>query len=442
MDYIRIRKVIEADFDSVVELSGGQRIPEEGSADYLLHEALLELKLVEEEGLEKATRRVKVAKIFRERQPDAPTVRVVPQILDPTGQRAYYTAVAGPIKTHVKKADNQLERTRKRKNPQLVRVIVIINNGYAALSHEEFKSICVKCAQNDTKKIDWVVCGGIYYHSDQFDSYVIAPFEGIPINIGCPFPSFELLQREWGNFVEKLVTELIRGPGPPDTGRMPVLDLTFEIEGIRYVKPAPAMPESQFWPGGRRPRDNTTGITSCPPVALAFPGLSEVDWARFKQALPTSKTLQATHQEFEAFQREQEQRCDKKLKPFVPIGVTYSEFAIWIARKDGDWTFRDISQFAAEQFSKELWKVLQTSRSMREVTVLPLEYIHCVVEEIGQDQVNDYASIYYVSEVLEFEREELILDKTRLFFEHALSLAGAYAIKKGVSQILFTRVQG
>lgn len=441
MDYIRIRRIVERDFDSLVESSGGKRIPEEGSADYLLHESLLELKLVEEEGLEKATRRAKVAKIFRERQPDAPTVKVVPQILDPIGARAYYNAVAGPIKTHVKKAADQLDRTRKRENPELVRVLVIVNNGYAALSHEEFKNICVKCAQNDTRKIDWIICGGIYYHSDQFDSYVIAPFEGIPINIGCAFPSFELLQREFGNFTESLVTELIRGPGPPDTGRMPVLDLTFEIDGIRYVKPAPLMPESSFWPGGKRPRDNTTGITSCPPVALVFPRLSEADWNLFKQALPDSNTLQTKYRAFQKFERDQERKLNKKLKPFVAVGVKYSDFAAWITQPSGDWTFADITKFAAEQFSAELRKVLEASKSKSEVTIFPLEYIHCIVEEIGQDQANDFASIYYVSTILGFEREELLLEKTRMFFEHALSLAGAYAIKREICDVFYTRIR-
>lgn len=441
MDYVRIRRIVESDFDSVVELSGGRRVLEEGSADYILREAVLELKLVEEEGLEKTTRREKVANIFREGQPDAPIVKVIPEMLDPAGARAYYNAVAGPIKTHVKKAADQLDKTRKRENAELVRVLVIVNNGYAALSHEEFKSICVKCAQNDTRKIDWVVCGGIYYYSDQFDSYVIAPFEGIPINIGSAFPSFELLQRDWGNFVENLVTDLIRGPGPPDTGRMPVLDLVFEIDGVRYVKPAPGMPESSFWPNGRRPRDNTTGITSCPPLALVFPGFSEEDWRLFRERLPDSKVLKTTYQGFQKFTREQERKCNKKLKPFVAIGVTYSDFIEWIARTNGNWRFADISEFAAEQFSTEVRKIVEASKSKSEVMISPLEYILCVVEEIGQDQANDFASIYYISRILGFEREELLLEKTRMFFEYALSVAGAYALKEGVSDVFYTRIQ-
>ena len=50
MEYIRIKAVTEADFDQVITSAGGSRIIADGSADYLLNEAIIELKLVSEEG--------------------------------------------------------------------------------------------------------------------------------------------------------------------------------------------------------------------------------------------------------------------------------------------------------------------------------------------------------------------------------------------------------
>ena len=82
--------------------------------------------------------------------------------------------------------------------------------GYTELSSHDFRAICVKCTQNDTTKIDWLICGGVYYHSDRFDNYLTATFEDIPINVGRPFPSHEKLLTAWNAFVEKTVTELIR----------------------------------------------------------------------------------------------------------------------------------------------------------------------------------------------------------------------------------------
>ena len=248
MEYIRIRQISEADFDSLIVKAGGQRIPDEGSADYILNEAVIELKLLEEEGFEKSTRRAKIAKIFREKQPSAPTVIVDPELLDVAGKRAYQNAVGGPIQTAIKKAASQLDGTRIRVNQNLVRVLVILNIGYTSLSEEEFKSICIKCVLNDTTRIDWIVCGGIYYYSDKFDSYIISPLQGMAVNVQCAFPSLELLQKEWGQLVEAFMTETMREPGPLETGKMPVLDLAFELDGVRYVRPSPRMPKSKFWP--------------------------------------------------------------------------------------------------------------------------------------------------------------------------------------------------
>jgi hypothetical protein len=69
MDYTRIGTVAEKDFDSVIKEAGGVRIEEPSSADYLLNEAVVELKLIEEEGLDKGTRQIKIAKLFRRQQP-------------------------------------------------------------------------------------------------------------------------------------------------------------------------------------------------------------------------------------------------------------------------------------------------------------------------------------------------------------------------------------
>ena len=127
MDYVKIRAITEADFDEVVIVAGGTRIPEDSSADYLLNEAVIELKFIEEEGLEKESRRRKVADIFRKQQPNVPVVVVDEKTLNPDASRDYYNAVSGPIKTHVKKAASQLDATRLRINPQLIRVLVLVN---------------------------------------------------------------------------------------------------------------------------------------------------------------------------------------------------------------------------------------------------------------------------------------------------------------------------
>jgi len=442
MEYIRVKNISESDFDAIVKDAGGVRISSEGSADYLLNEALIELKFVQDEGFEKPTRQKKIANLFHALQPHASVVIVNPDLLDKTNSRDYYNIVAGPIKTHVKKADKQLEATAQRYNPKPIRVLVILNLGYTALSPDEFKSVCFKCVLNDTTKIDWVVCGGIYFHSDKMDNYLFARFEPVPINVNRTFPSYDALANSWGSFVERLATSLIREITPPDQGRLPVLDLAFEVDGIRYVKPSPAMPKSNFWPSGRAPRDNTSGLTKCPPVARVFPALSVDDWKLFKEKLPTIHNLQSSYKDWQSFQASREHERSEILKPLVILDVKYSSFTAWISKPSDNWQFADICEFATHLFELRIRDILERLKDKEKTKIIPPEYIYLIVHEIGQDEVNDLCSIYYVSETPGFEREEVILKNEKLFFKYGVVVAASYAVKRKVDVVFYSKRQG
>jgi hypothetical protein len=51
-------------------------------------------------------------------------------------------------------------------------VLVILNTGYTALSIDEFKDICLRCVHKPdyNSRIDWVICGGIYFASDKAEN--------------------------------------------------------------------------------------------------------------------------------------------------------------------------------------------------------------------------------------------------------------------------------
>lgn len=307
MDYLRIKTISEAEFDTVVESAGGSRIRADGSADYLWRDAVVELKLVLEEGLEKDVRQNKIASLFQEQQSPRPVVVVDPQLLDEKRLLAYYNIVSGPIKNHVRKAAKQLDATSQRYSPPLTRVLIILNIGYATLLPDEFKAICAKCVRNNTTKIDWVICGGIYFFSDKFDSYLIAPLEGIPIDVGHSLSFLPKLQQAWGEFAETAVTDLMRIKPAVFESRLPVVDFTFDLDGVRYVKPCPRMPKSSFWPSGSRPRDNSSGIDLSPQVARTFPAFSEGNWNRFRGRLQGDSHLQSSYKSWLGFQDDQEQ---------------------------------------------------------------------------------------------------------------------------------------
>ena len=440
MEYFRIKQITESDFDSVIAEAGGARIASENSADYLLDEAVVELKLVEEEGFQKETRQRKIAELFGKLQPQSPVVVVNPKALDEAGARLYYNIVSGPIKTHVKKAAAQLEKTSQRYSPRPTRVLVILNVGYTALSVDEFKSACIKCVHNDTSKIDWVICGGVYFHGDKFNYYLIEPFEDIAINLNSSFPSLGKLQEAWGKFAERIATQVIRNQADiAEDGKMPVLDLAFEVDGVRYVKPSPKLPKSDFWPTGYRPRENTTGIEKCPAVAIAFPALLEEDWAKFKADLPSEATLNSSYKAWIGFQQSEDKRLSKARLPFLAVPVEHSAFKAWVSKPIDEWEFVDLAKFANHLMDDLLLRVLQQAKEKEEVRVMPIEYMHLVVQEIGQDKANDVCSLYFVSELPGFNRREAVFEGERMFYEHGCVLAATYVIKRGVNHLLYSK---
>jgi hypothetical protein len=441
MEYIRIKAITEEDFDQIVTSAGGSRILQEGSADYLLNEAIIELKLVSEEGFEKTDRQNKLASLFLKTQPNQPVVLIKPESLNETDSREYYRIVEGPIKNACKKASKQLQLTAERYSHSQVRVLVILNIGYTPISPDEFKEVCFKCVRNDTSGIDWLLCGGIYFYSDKFDSYVIAPLEELPVNLGRSFPSQKSLADAWGQFLEKLMTEVIRNPKPFSDGRMPILDLMFDLGGIRYIKPAPGMPQSTFWPGGEAPRDNSSGIMSCPPVASTFPSLSEHEWKHFKEAMPSAAQLKTTYREWLKSYPDEVIESKNPLKPLVFIEVTFDEFTCWIGKPKVRWQFADLGKFASGVLHQRALTILNEAKDKEQTLVVPLDYVHLVVNEVGNDKANDFTSIYYVSELPGFERKEALVENARLFFEYGIAVAAAHAIKRKVNTVLFTKIR-
>ena len=304
---LRIARVTEADFDRLVTLAGGRRNSEDSSAkdapnaDYLLDDAIIELKLIEEEGLEKHERQRRLAGLFRGYQPKIPVVVLDPACLDAEGERRYFRIVAGPVQNSIKKASRQLECTRQGAGGDLARVLVAINNGYTALTHDEFTRVALKSAHNDTRNIDSVVVGGVYYYTDDFDFYALFPFEEYPINLSRRFVSFQRLKQRWDEFAEQIMTATLRGGTPDRFDKIPVVDIAFDIDGVTFVKPAPNMgTPSSFW-GAERPRRNSTGLTSCPPVAMTFPDIDEQAWARLASTLGTSGFLKGSFPEWSRF---------------------------------------------------------------------------------------------------------------------------------------------
>ena len=448
MEYMRIARLREEDFDGIVTSCGGHRAvvdhtrSKAQNADYILNEAIIELKLVDEEGLNKENRQKKVAELFRAVQPDKPTVVLDAEMLDGGSKKVYYNLMEGPIKTHVKKASKQINHTQKSLRETKLRVLLVVNVGYTALDMREFSSVVLKCARNDTSKIDYVIAAGLYYYSDRFDGFVFTPFELYPINVTSLFQSFESLRDSWHTFTEKFMTSFVLGQQRLDNNRLPVIDIKFWHEDKLFIKPAPRFGKpSSFWPEGRRPRENSTGISVCPPIAMTFPELTIQQWTLFKGLFPKDHHWGGCYSDWIAWSDREAERLHDRLKPFVKVAIDFEQCQKWCSQRYGHWGFSEICQFANSCFDEQAKEIITKAIQKSEAKVLVPHYIYLITEEIGQDMENDLSSIYFVSDVPGFERKETILENERLFFEHAVALAAAYAIKRKASIVMYDKDQ-
>jgi hypothetical protein len=437
LGYLRIGKILEEDFDLIVAEAGGSRYSADHSreiklnADYRLGNAVIELKFSEEEGLEKDTHRGKMAALFRGAFPDRPTLILEPSLLEENDQRKYYRILETPVKRRIRKADKQLAKSAK---DEEARVLILVNNGYGALSHEEFKSLAIKCATNDTSNVDVLITCGLYFYSDLIDNYVISHFEPTVIRKDRVVISQDSLHDAYNRFVGRFMTAFVKEPEARIRDRLPVLDLEFQMDGFRYVKPAPQMGKpSNFWVHGR-PRKNSTGIETCPPVATVFPNVSKAEWEIFvrETSFPFWKS---SFQEWVRFREEEMESANDPMRPLVPFSVTYSGFSDWV-EKTGEHSFASLSRFAMALFQEAIDKQIDRASKQSEFKLELPKFIGLFVEEIGQDKANDISSIYLVEDRGEQEDVTPLLENQPIFFEYALCLACAYAIKHGASIVL------
>lgn len=444
MDYMRLYKLTEDDFDRIIESAGGKRLSLDNSrektrnVDYILDDAIIELKFVEEEGLEKQERQKKLAAIFKKQFSNRPVIVLDPKLLGEKERRDYYKAMSTPIKEHLKKADKQLKQTAQ-KHEEKTKVIVLLNIGYGSLYHEEFKEIAINRATNDTGQIDCLIVGGIYFYSDRYDSYVISPFDEIPINISKRFSGFDKLNKCWKDFLDDFMTSaiLLNRDSYPD--RLPVIEMDFEVDSIKFVRPAPPIGKpSKFWVNGR-PRENSTSITKCPPAGIIFPKLNRENWEKFREKEYYDTAFKDTYREWLDYAAEKRAENKDELKPFIEIEITYDEFCKQYDENEA--YFVHLCEYATEVFKKRITDVIEAAKDQAEVKIILPEYILLVVEEIGQDKANDLSSIYHVRQSLGEQNVDKILENKKLFFEYSLALASSYAVKHSISNVIYQRDQ-
>jgi len=146
-----------------------------------------------------------------------------------------------------------------------------------------------------------------------------------------------------------------------------VEDVTFQVDGVTYVVPTPAMgKESRFFAHGR-PRKNSTGIETSPPVATVFAGLSHCEWGEFRRFHPD----EVRYPEYSEWKKlEVRAKAESDLKPFVVVPVTHAGWWEWVQDQPGGLDI-SVHRYATDLFHVKIMQVIEGARERKIGMVLP-----------------------------------------------------------------------
>lgn len=445
MEWFRVRPLSETDLDAVISNAGGERAYRDADrrgqpgADYRLAEAVIELKALDDEGLAKPERQAKLAALFRTHSQGRPVIVLDREALPLRAQVEYDRTMEGPIKTAIAKARKQLKQSRKEFADVACSIFMIINNGYTALDHKSLTRLAANRVRNDTNEIDGLVVAGCYYYSDGFDRYMVCPFDYIPINFGRSFVSFDKLKMAWNAYVDEFMTAVVLGKLEAASVKGPVIDTQFDLDGVTYVKPAPPIGESSGFFGPTRPRKNTSGLDRCPPVATTYPAMTRREWNLFRRALPDEPDLFQTFNEWQV-RLVAAAACGTALQPFVPVSVNFQDWDEWCRKQRLLRSLDAIRKYANAVFERNVRALAAAAREHQSISILPHRYVLAVTEEIGQDKANDVSNIAVIRERSDGSSAIRPLVKNiRIFHEHAVILASAYALAEGIEFVLWKK---
>jgi hypothetical protein len=440
MDPFPITALTEEDLDRIVEAAGGERAHPDADrrdregADYLLGTTMIELKMLDDEGFSKPERQARLAGLFSALEPDRPVVVLDPARLSPPEQLKYRRIIEGPVKRAVTKARAQLIQSRTERPEAKGSVLWIVNNGYTSLDHDSLEEIVANRVRQDTTHIDGVIVSGCYYHSDGFDSVFLWPCTYVPINAAYAFPEFDALQDAFQDFAGEYMTALVQQEVPAGA-KLPVADVTFDLDGVRFVRVAPPMGRpSDFYINGR-PRANSTGFEKCPPVALIVPDLARAEHDLVRAAVGKADGPLSSYEAWLEHIAEAAAAATP-LKPLVAMPVRATEWLDWCREAGMGPSHAALRAYAHDLFTKPMLDLLSRARERKRDGLVLSSYVLALTEEIGQDCANDVSHIALVRERPEGDPViRPLVENLRIFHEHALALAAAYALSRGIGAV-------
>ena len=251
-----IPRITESFIDKAIEKIGGRRLNEneknEGimNADYILPGAIAELKIIEEEGLEKESRQNKIEKILSERYRLPKIVEIDIRAIPDEVKHEFRKILGGPIQTAVKKAANQIKETKNYLNRKIdLGVLIAVNNGYGSLPDSEFENLVMTYAKNDTSQIDFAICITLDHHKGDFDTHVFITSHCYSVVGGSKYPKSDDFIQAINELFNESMTYMIKNQTDSrlwDNNLPPITEILFERKGVTFIRSAPVVPDARF----------------------------------------------------------------------------------------------------------------------------------------------------------------------------------------------------
>ncbi|OYY77007.1 MAG: hypothetical protein B7Y43_12210 [Sphingomonas sp. 28-62-20] len=443
MQAFPVHTLSENDLDSVVTEAGGVRVHTDADrrtdagADFVLGNTIIELKMLDDEGFGKPERQKKLAALFGDHEPDRPVVVLDPASLSDVDQRTYRRIIEGPVKQAATKARKQLNQSRTELPTTTGSVLWVFNNGYTALDNDTLAEVVANRVRQDTSSIEGIIVSGCYYHSDGFDSIFLWNCSYVPIRLDHVFPEFDKLQEAFMGFANKFMTSVVTDP-QSDGRKLAVRDIVFDVDGVRYVRPATVLGSpSEFYVNGR-PRDNSSGIEHCPPVALIVPKLDQAAFAAVTDAVTSAATVLASYPDWQRHVASAAAAATPT-KPLVAIDVIPGAWLDWCRETNVEPNLKSLNGYAHMLFEESARALIETARERKATGIVLSTFVLAVTEEIGQDRANDISHIAIVREPMEGDPIiQPLAENVRMFREHAIALAVAYALAEGLDAVQWT----
>jgi hypothetical protein len=220
------------------------------NADYLGNNAIIELKIIEEEGLDKESRQATLAKLFSKAHPNSSQIDLTFENVPASIRREVQRVVSKPIQSAVKKASRQIAHSAEDLGCQSdTGVLLIVNNGYSYLNADNFEHLVVQRCRNDSNHINYAFCVTVDYHQGDFDAYIFLTARCHAIRDEGPWGTENALADRFQARFNDSMTQMMRDQMNPELWRnhlAPVTDILFEKNGVEYIRKAPEVPDSRF----------------------------------------------------------------------------------------------------------------------------------------------------------------------------------------------------